>query len=77
MVLGIVGILFFAVFGFLVSVAAVITGHIAQRSQPYAKGFWITGLITGYVGIGISLLFGLVFLLIAIGSFASYSSYGY
>jgi hypothetical protein len=77
MVLGIVGILFSAVFGFLVSIAAVITGHIAQRSQPYAKGFWITGLITGYVGIGISLLFGLFFLLITIGSFASYPGYGY
>jgi hypothetical protein len=54
MVCGIAGLLL-ALFGlgFLVSVAAVITGHIAQRKQPYARPFWLTGLITGYVGVGI------------------------
>lgn len=55
MILGIVGILGSG-FGLLVSIAAVITGHMAQRRQPYARGFWLTGLITGYVGI----LFGLI-----------------
>jgi hypothetical protein len=45
MVLGLVGIFFGALF----SVAAVITGHIAARREPHAKGFWLTGIITGYV----------------------------
>lgn len=41
----------------VVGIAAVITGHIAQRSQPYARGYWLTGLITGYVGIAISAIY--------------------
>jgi len=32
----------------------VITGHMAQRRQPEAKAFWITGLITGYLSLVIS-----------------------
>ena len=38
MILGIAGLFF----GFLVSIAAVITAHMAQKSQPYAKPFWLT-----------------------------------
>ena len=61
MVCGIVGLLFtlFA-FGFLPALAAVILGHIAQRKQPYAKPFWLTGIITGYVGVAISLVTGAI-----------------
>jgi hypothetical protein len=55
MILGILGVLG-AGPGLLLSIAAVITGHMAQRRQPYARGFWLTGLITGYAGI----LFGLI-----------------
>ena len=55
MILGILGVLG-AGPGILLSIAAVITGHMAQRRQPYARGFWLTGLITGYAGI----LFGLL-----------------
>jgi hypothetical protein len=57
-VTGIVGA-FFSLFyglGLFPSIAAVITGHLARKRQPYARGFWIAGLITGYVGLGISLL---------------------
>jgi hypothetical protein len=57
MVLGLVGLLFsFFGWGFLIALAAVITGHLAQRRQPWAKPMWLTGIITGYVGIGFSLL---------------------
>ena len=52
MVLGIAGLFL----GLIVSIAAVITGHMAQKSQPYAKPFWLTGIITGYVGIGLGLI---------------------
>lgn len=61
MVLGLGGLLlsFFGV-GFLVVVAAVILGHLAVKRQPYAKGFWLTGIITGYIGIAFSLVYGLI-----------------
>jgi len=52
MVCGIVGLVFaFVYIGFLPAVAAVILGHMSMKREPTAKGFWITGLITGYLGI--------------------------
>ena len=39
-------------------------GHIAQKRDPWAKRFWVTALITGYVGVGISLISGIGALLI-------------
>ena len=69
MVLGIVGIVGFG-FLALASIAAIITGHMAQRSQPHAKGFWITGLITGYIGLAI----GLIWLVFIVGLMLVYPS---
>lgn len=67
MVLGIVGLLFSLFgWGFLIALGAVITGHIAQKRQPYAKPFWLTGIITGYIGIGISVIWVLGILAFAI-----------
>jgi len=63
--------------GFLPAVAAVVLGHLAQRRQPYARALWITGLVTGYVGLGISLITGLVLLIAIIAGIASSTSYGY
>lgn len=65
MVLGIAGLLLsFVSFGFLPAVAAVITGHLAQRRQPWAKPFWLTGIITGYAGVAIGLVTGLFLILV-------------
>ncbi len=65
MIAGIVGVLgSFAGLGFLPSLAAVIMGHMAQKKQPWAKPFWVTALATGYVGLGISLITGLFFLVV-------------
>jgi hypothetical protein len=58
MVLGIAGLFL----GFLVSIAAVITGHMAQKRQPYAKPFWLTGIITGYIGIALGLIVTIAFI---------------
>jgi hypothetical protein len=55
--------------GFLASIAAVVTGHLAQKRQPYARGFWITGLITGYLGILIGLVFGFILIISLIAIF--------
>jgi hypothetical protein len=57
MITGIIGV-FFSLgygFGFLPSLAAIITGHLARKRQPYARGMWLTGLICGYIGLGIAL----------------------
>ncbi|MCU1440814.1 MAG: hypothetical protein JWP85_1811 [Rhodoglobus sp.] len=68
MILGIGGlVLSLFGLGLLAAIAAVITGHMAQKRQPWAKAFWMTGIITGYVGLAISVVFGaiLVFAIIA------------
>jgi hypothetical protein len=57
MICGIAGVVFAVLsFGFLPAVAGVVLGHIAKRRQPYARPFWLTGLITGYVGVAIAVL---------------------
>lgn len=77
------GIATFVGFGLLSAVAAVVLGHMGQKRQPYARGFWLTGLITGYVGIALSVIAVILFFLyfafiMAIIGFAGYeSSYDY
>ena len=76
MILGIVGVILSWVFvGFLAALAAVIMGHLAQRRQPQAKPYWLTGIITGYVGIGITLLMVLLVVVPLIFLFSLGSSY--
>jgi hypothetical protein len=78
MILGIGGLLFTLFgFGFLPALAAVITGHLAQKRQPYARPFWLTGIITGYIGLAISLIIGIVLIAaIAIGIAGGAAYYG-
>ncbi|MDJ0334197.1 hypothetical protein QMG83_03055 [Salinibacterium sp. G-O1] len=69
MIVGILGVLMsFVGLGFLPALAAVIMGHLAQKRQPWAKPFWVTALVTGYVGLGISLIAGLFFLFVFIAA---------
>jgi hypothetical protein len=76
LVTGIVGLLLDLFgFGFLVSLAAVITGHLAQRRQPAERAFWLTGLITGYIGIGISLIYGVIQVILIIVFFTTGAGY--
>jgi len=80
MILGIGGVLFsfFYGFGLFPSIAAVITGHMARKRQPHARSMSLAGLITGYIGIGISVLWvaGIIIFFVAIASTASpYSDY--
>ncbi|MFM9876894.1 MAG: DUF4190 domain-containing protein [Rhodoglobus sp.] len=76
MILGIAGVvLSFFAFGFLPALAAVITGHLAQRRQPHAKPFWLTGIITGYVGLAISVATFVIFIAFVI--FAATTTYSY
>jgi hypothetical protein len=67
MILGIVGVFFSLGYGLglFPSIAGIITGHLAQKRQPTARGFWIAGLVTGYVGLFLSLI-GVALLVIVI-----------
>jgi hypothetical protein len=74
MITGISGILLsFVAFGFLPGVAAVVTGHMAQKKQPYGRPFWLTGLITGYISVAIGLI-ALLFIIVLF--FAGVSQFG-
>jgi hypothetical protein len=68
-------LLSFAGVGLPPAVAAVILGHVAQRRQPYARPLWLTGLITGYVALGISLIWVLFVVVAIIVGIASDSYY--
>jgi len=75
MIAGIAGVVFALFsFGFLPAVAGVVLGHIAQRKQPAARPFWLTGLITGYIGVAIGLLTGIFWLVLIIAAINSPSS---
>lgn len=69
MVTGISGVLLsLGGLGLLPALAAVITGHMARTRDPGARPFWLTGLITGYVGLGLSVVVGLI-VIVAFGAF--------
>jgi hypothetical protein len=75
LITGIVGV-FFSLFygaGFLPSLAGIITGHIASKRQPHARGMWLAGLICGYIGLGISVLWfiGIVIFIVYFAANAS------
>jgi ABC-type phosphate transport system permease subunit len=57
LITGILGVVsgFFG-WGLLFSIAAVVLGHLGKKKEPAARGFWLTGLITGYVGIAINVI---------------------
>ncbi|WP_374947283.1 hypothetical protein [Agreia sp.] len=79
MIAGIVGIvvsLFGFGFGLVFSIGAVVLGFLGKKREPAAKGFWLTAIITGFAGIALSIIFGIVLLFIIIGTANSgYSSY--
>ncbi|MET0589548.1 MAG: hypothetical protein ABWZ77_00070 [Naasia sp.] len=84
MILGIVGVLgglfifWFPIVGPILQLwlpaAAVVLGFLGRRREPSGKGFWLTGIITGFVGLGLFLI-GLIITIAffaAIGSSPSY-----
>ncbi|ABM08034.1 DUF4190 domain-containing protein [Paenarthrobacter aurescens] len=68
------GIAVYVGFGFFIlpQIAAVILGHLALKREPAGKGMAIAGLVMGYLGVALTVIFGIIFF-IAIG--ASSSSY--
>ncbi|WP_458107955.1 DUF4190 domain-containing protein [Arthrobacter sp. R3-55] len=70
------GIAIFVGFGFFIlpQIAAVILGHLGLKREPAGKGMAIAGLVMGYIGIALTVIFGIIFFA-AIG--ASTSRYDY
>ena len=76
MIVGILGVLgFLSGWGILPALAAVVLGHLGQRKEKQAKALWLTGLITGYVGIALNLLVVGAFVLAIVFGFAAMGSY--
>ena len=64
LVTGISGVvLSFFVLGLLPAIAGVVTGHMALKREPHARGLALGGLITSYVGLALSILIGLLILI--------------
>lgn len=62
MICGSTGVLLSLVsLGLLPSVAGVVLGHLGSRRQPHARALSSTAMITGYVGIGLSVLWIVAF----------------
>ncbi|MBN9632521.1 MAG: hypothetical protein J0I18_18255, partial [Actinobacteria bacterium] len=59
---GIVGIVltFAWGIGFLFGVAGIVLGFIGRSKEPQAKGFWLTGIILGFVSVAIAIIFWIV-----------------
>jgi hypothetical protein len=55
-ILGVLLSLFLFGTGFLPGAAAVVLGFLGRRKEPQAKGMWLTGIITGFVAIGIAII---------------------
>jgi ABC-type branched-subunit amino acid transport system permease subunit len=66
MITGILGIVSFG-WGFIFSIAAIVLGFLGRNKEPAARGFWLTGLITGFVGIAITIIGGII---LAVGVFS-------
>ncbi|VXC46515.1 conserved hypothetical protein [Arthrobacter sp. 9V] len=71
------GIAVYVGFGFFIlpQIAAVILGHLALKREPAGKGMAIAGLVMGYLGVVLALIF-IIFIVIGINASNS-SRYGY
>ena len=77
MILGILGVIIgFVGGGLLFSVGGVVLGHLGQRKEPEARGFWLTGLITGYIGILINIIVIIIWIIV-LASLAGTGAYWY
>ncbi|WP_157981626.1 hypothetical protein [Protaetiibacter intestinalis] len=78
-VLGIAGVVFSFIYGLglIPGIIAVVLGFRAKKSEPAApKWMSLTGIITGFVAIGISLIAGLITIVAIVSYFALINQYG-
>jgi hypothetical protein len=78
MIVGIIGVV---AFGWFVpaSIAALVLGYMGKKREGApAKGFWLTAIITGWVGVALTVLVvGGVILIAVLGAASGYNSYNY
>jgi len=56
--------------GFLFGIAAIVLGFIGRNKEPQARGFWLTGIILGFVSLLIAIIYW-IFLAIVFASIAN------
>jgi len=59
--------------GLFFPAAAVVLGYLGRKKEPQARGFWLTGIITGFVAIALMILSIVLWAII----FASVRTNGY
>jgi len=71
------GIAVYVGFGFFIlpQIAAVILGHLALKREPAGKGMAIAGLVMGYLGVALAVIF--IIFIIGVGAASSNSRYNY
>ncbi|MGV8910564.1 MAG: hypothetical protein ACOH1Y_16410, partial [Propionicimonas sp.] len=61
------------IFGLFIPAAAIVLGFFGRTKEPRAKGLWLTGIITGAVGVALALLSIVIWAIV----FANIPSSGY
>ncbi|MFJ6537485.1 DUF4190 domain-containing protein [Paenarthrobacter sp. NPDC091711] len=71
------GIAVYIGFGFFIlpQIAAVVLGHLALKREPAGKGMAIAGLVMGYLGVALAVIF--IIFIIGVGAASSGSRYNY
>lgn len=75
LVLGILGLVLWLVFGWVLSIVAVILGHVAKsqidqsRGAQGGRGMAIAGLVMGWIGVA----FAVIFIVLIVAGTASYN----
>lgn len=61
--------------GVLFGIAAVVLGFLGRSKEPQAKGFWLTGLILGFVSIAIAIIVWIGLAILFASFSANYNTY--
>jgi len=61
--------------GLFFPAAGVVLGFLGKKREPAARGFWLTGIITGFVAVGLMLLSFLLYAIVF--ATAANDGYGY
>ncbi|HVX06464.1 hypothetical protein [Humibacter sp.] len=67
---GIIGVISLG-WGVLFGIAGIVLGFLGKSREPQARGFWLTGLILGFVSVGLIVLW-ILFIVISAIAAASY-----
>ena len=67
---GIIGVISLG-WGVLFGIAGIVLGFLGKSREPQARGFWLTGLILGFVSVGFIVLW-ILFIVISAIAAASY-----